>query len=108
MNVYVNDGELYCEECSKDGDDGPHQDGGGEADYMAYCGECGVWLENPLTDDGVAYTLEHVIDYVITRRGNPDYIRNAVAQLAECDYDQPNILEIAWDILNLPQKGDIA
>ncbi len=69
---------LYCESCGEairarldsegkrpanrrdeftyDSDDypkGPYRDGGGEADTAQHCDGCHVWLENPLTVDGV-------------------------------------------------------
>ena len=34
---------------------GPYVDGGGEADSPQHYDSCGVFLENPLTDDGRAY-----------------------------------------------------
>lgn len=34
---------------------GPYSDGGGEADCPQHCDHCGVFLENPLTTDGIAY-----------------------------------------------------
>ena len=34
--------------------------GGGEADAPQHCDSCGVFLENPLTDEGVQYVLEAI------------------------------------------------
>lgn len=34
---------------------GPYGNGGGEADSPQHCDICGVFLENPLTDDGLEY-----------------------------------------------------
>ena len=39
---------------------GPFCDGGGEADCPQHCDECGVFLENPLTPDGVRYVAETI------------------------------------------------
>jgi hypothetical protein len=83
QNVYVYRAALYCEECgdaikvrltdqapedasdesSYDSDDypkGPFDDGGGEADTPHHCDACGVFLENPLTGDGVEYVRETI------------------------------------------------
>lgn len=37
---------------------GPYPDGGGEADTPQHCDACGVFLENPLTADGLAYVFD--------------------------------------------------
>jgi len=78
MNVYVHDADLFCEMCgirrkyqltkrgvedsgdSNDFPQGPYPNGGGEADTPAHCGECGIFLENPLTKDGVEYVRERI------------------------------------------------
>jgi hypothetical protein len=85
MNVYIYQADLLCEECGEaernalgmdgnapaDPDDessydsdeypkGPFPDGGGEADCPNHCGNCHVFLENPLTSDGEAYVREAV------------------------------------------------
>lgn len=78
MNAYVYQVALICEDCAKpllaarladdieNGDDysadpcrdsdccpqGPLLDGGGEADGPQHCDHCGVFLKNPLTEDG--------------------------------------------------------
>jgi len=41
---------------------GPFADGGGEADSPQHCDTCGVFLENPLTDDGREYVRNEVSD----------------------------------------------
>ncbi len=78
MNVYIYSADIYCENCGKEicksvkipeygppydtGDYpyGPIPDGGGEADSPQHCGNisCGVFLENPLTEDGENYVKE--------------------------------------------------
>ena len=94
MDVYVYAAALLCEECGvkqrelirqddptsvpADPDDeasydsgdfpkGPVADGGGESDAAEYCGQCSVFLENPLTSDGrravarlIAVSLSHL------------------------------------------------
>lgn len=41
---------------------GPMGNGGGEADCPQSCDDCGVFLENPLTDDGARYVEEAVLE----------------------------------------------
>ena len=80
MNAYVYKADIYCEECAQDimrecsGIDhycenkedpenypqGPYPSGGGEADTPQHCGECGLFLENPLTPDGREYAQQAV------------------------------------------------
>lgn len=78
MDTYIYQADLYCDECAGDtaqpyaaldvgldSDDiaiGPYADGGGEADCPQHCGGCGVFLENPLTGDGVEYVRAAVLD----------------------------------------------
>lgn len=40
---------------------GPYADGGGEADCPQHCDACGVFLENPLTDEGIDYVTQTVL-----------------------------------------------
>ena len=85
MDVYLYQAALLCEECGDtvrstlgyqtcpickfdpqdeetyDSDEypkGPYPDGGGESDTPQHCDHCGLFLENPLTSDGVAYVRE--------------------------------------------------
>jgi hypothetical protein len=81
MDAYIYRADIYCaehgeqlrrerreykpvdpsNESSYDSDNypkGPYPDGGGEADGPQFCGECGCFLENPLTTDGDAYMRE--------------------------------------------------
>ena len=80
MRAYVYQAALYCEDCGEvikseldkerltpdepdnehtfDSDEypkGPYGDGGGEADCPQYCDNCGEFLENPLTSDGMEW-----------------------------------------------------
>ena len=75
MDAYVYQAELLCRDCAEqvmeatpkpvgmdpnnestwDSDEypkGPYPNGGGESDYPQYCGHCGTFLQNPLTEDG--------------------------------------------------------
>jgi hypothetical protein len=88
MNAYVYQAALLCEECAgnaqadliEKGDvesitaaildnlnsdnwpQGPYAHGGGEADSPQHCDSCGVFLENPLTSDGVEYVRATVLE----------------------------------------------
>jgi len=85
MNAYIYKAALYCEPCGEDLPDyctsedanhcteevidsdcqrfGPYPDGGGgKADTPQHCASCGLFLENPLTPDGVEYVREAVTD----------------------------------------------
>ena len=81
MNAWIWQAALYCDgcisaaiagslsavpECERDDSDrypqGPYCDGGGEADSPQHCDECGLFLENPLTDDGRRYVAEAVAE----------------------------------------------
>lgn len=71
---------LYCADCAqeirdmitpspRDRDDseqwpqGPYPDGGGEADCPQHCDGCGLFLENPLTDDGAEYVESKAAEF---------------------------------------------
>jgi len=91
MKAYIYQADIYCEDCMKDmphpedqssydSDEypkGPFADGGGSADSPQHCGnhgDCvnaitlsdgtkiGVWLENPLTNEGVEYVRDHIAE----------------------------------------------
>ena len=84
-DAYVYRAALYCASCiegtvgvpSDDSDmwpQGPYADGGGEADYPQHCDECGVFLENPLTDDGREYVELAIAGFDHDASGNADVI----------------------------------
>lgn len=76
--MYVFQADVYCDRCGdairmdleaqgrgwtplSDSDSypsGPHDTG--EADCPDHCGGCGVFLENPLTEEGEKYVVERV------------------------------------------------
>ena len=85
MNAYIYQADIYCANCAHrirmelnaertrrglkplprnaecDSDDfpqGPYPNGGGESDSPQHCGNCGGFLENPLTSDGYRYVRE--------------------------------------------------
>ncbi len=81
MNVYTYCADIYCQSCGEElvdllddyipvdaRDDseqypqGPTSDGGGEADAPQYCGKCGIFLENPLTNDGVVWVMDKLTE----------------------------------------------
>lgn len=43
---------------------GPYDNGGGEADTPQHCDHCGVFLENPLTGDGMLYVNTQAIPFM--------------------------------------------
>ena len=90
MDAYIYRAALYCEDCAESigkvchvehhGGNinnlcdsectpiGPHPFGGGEADTPQHCDTCGLFLENPLTDDGIKYTRDEIA-FVIAEPG---------------------------------------
>src|ERR1035437_2794957 len=78
MDAYVFLADLLCGACgltmvnackaseiedtgdSGDFPQGPYADGGGESDSPQHCRECSLFLENPLTGDGVEYVKASV------------------------------------------------
>jgi len=81
MKAYIYRAALLCESCAvdvkagllgvacvdEDSDrwpQGPYLDGGGESDSPQHCDHCSVFLENPLTLDGVAYVRDSILDAV--------------------------------------------
>jgi hypothetical protein len=54
---------------------GPYADGGGEADCPQHCGDCRVFLENPLTAHGVQYVEEAINEHHRAGRGDADVLR---------------------------------
>lgn len=73
MNAYIYQAALLCESCATtakwtlapDADSdrypqGPYANGGGEADCPQHCDHCNLFLENPLTTDGMEYVRESV------------------------------------------------
>ena len=85
MNVYVFQADLLCKKCgqatrehldaagerpndvdyesSYDSDNypkGPYPSS--ESDSPEHCSSCGVFLQNPLTDDGMAYVRDALIE----------------------------------------------
>lgn len=87
MNAYIFQAALLCADCAKtkqttldriaaehgnvnhdyrdDSDkypQGPYGNGGGEADCPQYCDHCAMFLENPLTQDGMDYVRTAVLD----------------------------------------------
>lgn len=96
MQVYIFQADIYCEACGKDmiaslekttgappidmredsnvWPQGPYSDGGGEADCPQHCGSCGVFLDNPLTADGVKYASDAIREFDMTGKGNAEVI----------------------------------
>jgi hypothetical protein len=78
--IYCYCADIYCADCGREmvdecrersiadtGDSdqfpqGPYPDGGGEADCPQHCGDCGVFLRNPLTGAGDDYVSSAIAD----------------------------------------------
>jgi len=76
MDIYIFNADIYCAGCgdrmqseteipigadfqdSTTFPQGPYPNGGGEADTPQHCGDCDIFLENPLTSDGEQYVTE--------------------------------------------------
>lgn len=97
MNAFMYQAALYCERCglkirralkrvgkapedpsnegTYDSDDfpkGPFAEGGGEADSPHHCDGCGLFLENPLTSEGLEYVSERIQEWIVNpTSGNP-------------------------------------
>ena len=87
MSAYIYNADLYCAACGDhlieshiasgaedtgDSDDfpqGPYPDGGGEADCPQHCAACGVFLENPLTEQGAQDVQELITEHLQSGRG---------------------------------------
>lgn len=70
---------------SEDSDDlpqGPYAYGGGEADCPQHCGDCGEFLENPLTPHGVAYVADLLGQHKASGRGSRAVLAAWVAEYA--------------------------
>ncbi len=95
-NAYIYQAETYCEDCirktyrdlhargiipknredqsSYDSDfypKGPFDDGGGEADSFNHCRICELFLGNPLTDDGIKYTIGYLQAFLDSQYNDP-------------------------------------
>ena len=70
MEGYIYQADIYCADCAKkyrigekdsgDSDQfpqGPYDNGGGESDFPQHCGNCNLFLENPLTSYGEKYVI---------------------------------------------------
>jgi len=89
VKAYVFNADIYCETCGErikqklpvpdyeppfdtgDYPMGPLENGGGEADVPFHCGYCGLFLENPLTQDGREYVRQALREYWLCERGDP-------------------------------------
>ena len=74
---------VPVDESMYDSDDfpkGPYPYGGGEADCPQHCDACGIFLENPLTEEGAAYVREAAL---VFGTPNNDRTWEDIARLAE-------------------------
>lgn len=95
MNAYIYAAALHCTDCataikalldadgktpedvsderSYDSDDypkGPLADGGGAADSPQHCDSCGLFLENDLTEEGLAFVRDVIQGHADGKPGN--------------------------------------
>lgn len=100
MEAYIYQAALWCEDCgaairrdllalgkgpadpddedtydSNDFPKGPFPDGGGEADCPQHCDDCGCWLENDLTSEGMDYLKDAIAAFLYRGDGDPETIR---------------------------------
>lgn len=78
--MYIYQADVWCDSCAEkicaelradgkpDTDDsedypqGPYDENSSEADTPQHCAGCLVFLENPLTEDGVRYVIDQVLE----------------------------------------------
>jgi len=93
MDAYIFQADLHCQKCAdrikdsnsqpRDVEDdsnfdsdywpkGPYPDGGGESDTPQHCGSCGLFLENPLTEDGEIFINDTVELWIEDKQGKYD------------------------------------
>lgn len=97
MDAYIYQAALLCADCGQaaiikveemavkprgypsDSDaypQGPYPQGGGEADSPQHCGHCGLFLENPLTGDGMNYVSDRLMEHYRDRsEGSADVLK---------------------------------
>lgn len=79
---FAEGGDIVCPACASSDDDGPFLDGGGEADTPQHCAHCGVYLDNPWTQDCVDYVAEALGKW--PARGRLDVLREWRDVLVSC------------------------
>lgn len=85
MDVWVwAETDLVCGDCAEElgGCDGPHPDGGGEADTPQHCAHCGIYLDNSWTQDCVNYVVEALEEW--PARGRVEVLREWRDVLVSC------------------------
>lgn len=106
MDAYVYKAALLCADCAQariiqveemavkprgypsDSDaypQGPYPQGGGEADSPQHCDDCSLFLENPLTGDGMEYIANNIIGHFRDREDG----KAEVLQLWAKEYNIP-------------------
>jgi sarcosine oxidase delta subunit len=91
---------------SNDYPKGPEDNGGGEADSYQHCAHCGLFLGNPLTGDGVTYSLEALAEYVDGQDGNTEALDEWADDLADynLDKDQKFVLTAYREVRRLEKE----
>lgn len=119
MDVYVYQAALLCDECGikrqhalttpLDPDDestwdsgdypkGPYPDGGGEADCPQHCDDCGCFLYNDLTSDGVQYVMDALESFIMDGRGDEPTL---IQWLANYDNDTDELYCMVRGLIRL-------
>lgn len=99
MEAYIYQADIICAECAEvrqqdlkyqrilvndsyqDSDNfpqGPYDNGGGESDSPQHCGNCNLFLENPLTNDG-----EKELKILLSKPAS-----NGIAEIIHAEYKQ--------------------
>lgn len=102
MTAVLCDGEFYCTDCAEGIIDPTREcveDGGGEGDVPTNCAGCGVFLENPLTQDGVKYVLEKCEEWLTRPESERDRIRPAegTAEETQTHYKGSKAVQVVLD-----------
>ena len=91
----------FTSESDYDSDDlpkGPIADGGGEADTPRHCEECGQFLANPLTSDGLIWVEDAIRDCLTTRKSTA-VSTDAVNEWADFYKDELDFRRIVLEAL---------
>ena len=73
MKIFTDGLDFYCETCT-DSSGQDLQPADGKDDRPRHCANCGAFLENRLTDDGVSCVVEHLRLYQEHGEGHPEVL----------------------------------
>lgn len=129
MDAFIFNADIYCPACAAkikaaldaqgktpaqpddertfDSDEypkGPFDNGGGESDTPQHCGDCGVYLDAPLTTSGVDYAIEHLQSYVDRDSGTAEVLDIWAADLK--DYSLDAAQQATLDAFTSKREGE--